>query len=102
MTDRELYLDYVNNFISTKGFADHYDLTITEASDIIAAGRRNYPLTPMQMLLEEIAEYQPKRGRIPKAVKEHFINLEKKALIEAYDSGKRAETGADYYTQTFR
>ena len=33
------YLDYVNNFISIQAFADHYDLTIEEASILIDLGR---------------------------------------------------------------
>ena len=35
----EMYLDYVNNFISTKAFAEHYGLDIFEANIIINAGR---------------------------------------------------------------
>ena len=32
------YLDYYNNFISIEAFADHYDLTIEEATILINLG----------------------------------------------------------------
>jgi len=35
----EMYLDYVNNFITTQAFAYHYGLDIFEANIIINAGR---------------------------------------------------------------
>lgn len=35
----DLYLDYVNNFISVKCFADHYDITCELAEAIINNGR---------------------------------------------------------------
>jgi hypothetical protein len=34
------YLDYVNNFLSVRKFADHYGLTENEANIIIDAGRK--------------------------------------------------------------
>jgi len=36
---REMYLDYFNNFISTQGFADHYEITRETALDIIKAAK---------------------------------------------------------------
>lgn len=36
---RELYLEYLNDFISTKGFAYWYDKPFSEASKIIEEGR---------------------------------------------------------------
>lgn len=35
----EMYLDYVNNFISVQSFADYYGLNDVEANIIINAGR---------------------------------------------------------------
>jgi hypothetical protein len=35
----EMYLDYVNNFLTVKGFANHYRLDEYEANIIINAGR---------------------------------------------------------------
>ena len=35
----EFYLDYVNIFISVRGFAEHYSLDLSEANKIIDAGR---------------------------------------------------------------
>lgn len=35
----EMYLDYVNNFISVQAFADYYGLNTVEANIIINAGR---------------------------------------------------------------
>jgi len=34
------YLDYVNNFISTEGFAGHYGITEEEAEKRIRIGRK--------------------------------------------------------------
>lgn len=34
-----MYLDYVNNFISLQGFADHYDISPERANEIINRGR---------------------------------------------------------------
>jgi len=39
MTPQELYLDYFNNFISVKGFADYYAMTEKEAQETIDNGR---------------------------------------------------------------
>jgi hypothetical protein len=36
----EMYLDYVNNFLTVKGFGDHYGLDEYEANVIINAGRK--------------------------------------------------------------
>lgn len=42
LTDKEtiiLYIDYVNNFITLQGFANHYDIDIDEANLIVNYGR---------------------------------------------------------------
>ena len=36
----EMYLDYVNNFVSVTIFADFYSITEDVANDIIKAGRK--------------------------------------------------------------
>lgn len=38
-SDRAMYLDYVNNFLSLDGFANHYFISKEEAIRIIEAGR---------------------------------------------------------------
>jgi hypothetical protein len=45
MNNRELYLDYVNNFISVTGFASHYGLTNEQANQVIKAGRCDHELS---------------------------------------------------------
>jgi hypothetical protein len=35
----EMYLDYVNNFLTVAGFAEHYGIDEFEANVIINAGR---------------------------------------------------------------
>lgn len=35
----KIYLDYMNNFISIQGFADHYGITKEEALQIIVVGQ---------------------------------------------------------------
>ncbi|UNY40497.1 hypothetical protein KLEP7_gp84 [Pseudaeromonas phage vB_PpeM_ KLEP7] len=40
----KIYLDYVNNFISIKAFADHYGITREEAEKIIRIGGSILPL----------------------------------------------------------
>ena len=37
---KALYLDYVNNFLTVQGFADHHGLPLNEAEDIINQGRK--------------------------------------------------------------
>lgn len=42
LTDKEtidLYIDYVNNFITLQGFANHYNIDIEEADLIVNYGR---------------------------------------------------------------
>ena len=39
MKPQELYLDYFNNFLTIKGFADYYAMTETEAQEVIDKGR---------------------------------------------------------------
>ena len=36
----ELYLDYVNNFLTVKRFAEHYNMSENYANHIIEVGRR--------------------------------------------------------------
>jgi hypothetical protein len=36
----EMYLDYLNNFLTVGAFADHYHITDADAREIIAIGRR--------------------------------------------------------------
>ena len=36
----ELYLDWVNNFVSLEGFANYYELTTEEANTLIDLGRK--------------------------------------------------------------
>lgn len=48
-----MYLDYVNNFISVAGFADHYEITEEKANEIIKRGRVYHE--------ENVAEY--KKGK---------------------------------------
>ena len=36
----DMYLDYVNNFITCSAFAEHYGLNIEAAAQIIKDGRR--------------------------------------------------------------
>jgi hypothetical protein len=35
----ELYADYLNNFLTVERFTEHYSLTLTQASEIIATGK---------------------------------------------------------------
>lgn len=35
----DMYLDYLNNFLSVAAFSDHYDLAHSEASQVIDLGR---------------------------------------------------------------
>ena len=42
MTDREIFLDWVNNFISVEAFAAHYSYTRSEAIDTIIRGRKEH------------------------------------------------------------
>jgi hypothetical protein len=39
-TIERMYLEYVNDFLSVSGFADHYDITIEKATRIINIGRK--------------------------------------------------------------
>ncbi len=42
MTDKEkeIYIDWVNNFLTVSAFAAHYGMTTIEAEDLIARGRQ--------------------------------------------------------------
>ncbi len=35
----DIYLDYLNNFITLEGFCNHYGLTVDEANTLIDKGR---------------------------------------------------------------
>ena len=35
----ELYLDWVNNFLTVERFAEHHNMTVEHANDIIRVGR---------------------------------------------------------------
>ena len=35
MTDRELYLEFFNNFLTVEVFAEHYEITVNEALKLI-------------------------------------------------------------------
>ncbi len=35
-----LYLEYVNNFLTIKGFAEYFGLTLDDAIESVTAGRR--------------------------------------------------------------
>lgn len=35
----DLYADYLNNFLTVERFAEYYNLTLTQASEIIATGK---------------------------------------------------------------
>jgi hypothetical protein len=37
---QRFYLDWVNNFLTVKALADHYDITKKEAEILIEAGRK--------------------------------------------------------------
>lgn len=38
----DFFLDWFNNFITTQGIAEHYNITEDEASDLITEGRELY------------------------------------------------------------
>ena len=42
MTNSELFLDYMNNFISVAGFANRYGYTMAQAIQVIDAGREEH------------------------------------------------------------
>ena len=42
MTNSELYLDYINNFITVAGFADRHGFTMAKALNVIDAGREEH------------------------------------------------------------
>ena len=50
---QDIYLDWVNNFISTRAFADHYELTQDEASDLIELTRQIH-----ERLVKEAKDYE--------------------------------------------
>lgn len=39
LKEREMYFDYVNNFLTVEKFAEHYQITIQEAERIITENR---------------------------------------------------------------
>ena len=42
MSDADLYLDWVNNFISVKAFADHHGMSQKRALRVIIKGRNDH------------------------------------------------------------
>lgn len=36
----EVYMDWLNNFVSVEGYAEHYGLHVDEANTLIALARR--------------------------------------------------------------
>lgn len=42
MVLKAVYLDYVNNFLTVKGYADHYDITQAQAEVLIDLARAVY------------------------------------------------------------
>jgi len=42
MSDYEKYLDYINNFLTVSGFAEHYGMTENEALTLIEKERKRY------------------------------------------------------------
>jgi hypothetical protein len=41
---QEMYLDWVNNFLTVKVFAEYYEISVTTAADIIEEGETIYEL----------------------------------------------------------
>lgn len=48
MTNEEMYLDWVNNFLTIDVFAEHYGLTLNDASIIIYEGRKEHERLVME------------------------------------------------------
>ena len=44
MKNIELYLDYVNNFLTITSFAEHYDMSLADAENVIKLGRKEHEL----------------------------------------------------------
>jgi len=44
-----LYLDYFNNFLSVKGFANYYNYSITRAIEILAQGKEQHEFRVKQL-----------------------------------------------------
>ena len=42
---RELYLDWVNNFLTVAYFAEYYDISESEAQEVINSGRKIHERT---------------------------------------------------------
>ena len=42
----QMYLDWLNNFLTLRGFADHYGITTEEARSIISEGRALHEENP--------------------------------------------------------
>ena len=49
----ELYLEWVNNFLTVEKFASYYDMTIEQAERIIAYGRKTDNFTKFESISEE-------------------------------------------------
>lgn len=46
----EMYLDYVNNFLTVEKFAEHYGITLESAQFIIDTGRAIDAFEPVEQL----------------------------------------------------
>jgi len=42
MTNAELYLDWINNFLTLEPFAEYYGITLEEAATVINTGRDDH------------------------------------------------------------
>tara|TARA_R110000765_G_scaffold66379_6_gene128440 strand:- start:1693 stop:1875 length:183 start_codon:yes stop_codon:yes gene_type:complete len=45
MNNEELYLDWLNNFLTLERFAEYYSMTMADASQAISAGRDDHLIT---------------------------------------------------------
>ena len=58
----ELYLDYVNNFVTVKRFAEHYGLSIDGANLVINQGRELQKPIELQITKREFLSYYFESG----------------------------------------
>ena len=49
----EMYLDWLNNFLSTEKFAEHYNLSMTEVENVLDRGRKIQELINKQIEMEK-------------------------------------------------
>jgi hypothetical protein len=57
---KSMYLDYFNNFLTTRAFAEYYGLTDTGAIRIIDKGRKDYLQHITRSLMDEDVVYTTK------------------------------------------